>query len=94
MRQAISAPNDEPKERAPRCEIVRFEPDRKKDLVGFQGQVQLLHLETPAMVSCVLEIRGLLSPDPKPLNSSMLMCIPRPSIRYTIVYGFHVFYLT
>ena len=39
MRQAISAPNKELKERAPRCEIVRFEPDRKKDLVGFQGQV-------------------------------------------------------
>ena len=41
MEQAIGAPNDELKERAPRCEIVRFEADRKKDLVGYQGQVRL-----------------------------------------------------
>ena len=39
MKKAIGAPNEELKERAPRCEIVHFEADRKKDLVGFQGQV-------------------------------------------------------
>eukprot|EP00752_Nemacystus_decipiens_P016799 g15035.t1 len=38
MEQAISAPNEALKERAPRCEVVRFEADRKKDLVGYQGQ--------------------------------------------------------
>lgn len=41
MEQAIGVPNHELKERAPRCEIVRFEADRKKDLVGYQGQVRL-----------------------------------------------------
>lgn len=40
MKEAIAAPNDAPKERAPRCEIIRYEADRKKDLVGFQGQVR------------------------------------------------------
>lgn len=39
MEQAIAVPNDTLKKRAPRCEIVRFEADRKKDLVGYQGQV-------------------------------------------------------
>lgn len=40
MRRAINAPNATLKDRAPRCEIVRYEADRKKDLVGFQGQVR------------------------------------------------------
>ncbi|CAM9591763.1 unnamed protein product [Pylaiella littoralis] len=38
MKEAIDAPNGAPKECAPRCEIIRYEADRKKDLVGFQGQ--------------------------------------------------------
>lgn len=40
MKQAIGLPNDALKERAPRCEIVRFKADRKKDLVGYKGQVR------------------------------------------------------
>lgn len=42
MKEAIDAPNGAPKECAPRCEIIRYEADRKKDLVGFQGQVRYL----------------------------------------------------
>ncbi|CAM9125566.1 unnamed protein product [Ectocarpus sp. 4 AP-2014] len=38
MKKAIGSPNGTLKDRAPRCEIVHFEADRKKDLVGFQGQ--------------------------------------------------------
>ncbi|CAN0041379.1 unnamed protein product [Discosporangium mesarthrocarpum] len=39
MSKAIKCPAPELKPRAPRCEIVQFEPDRKKDIVGFQGQM-------------------------------------------------------
>lgn len=53
MERAIGVPNDELKERAPRCEIVRFEADRKKDLVGYQGQVRFAVFAVVAVTGAV-----------------------------------------
>lgn len=39
MKRAIAAPNEDLKDRTPRCTVIPYEADRKKDLVGFQGQV-------------------------------------------------------